>query len=144
MDDKKYYNSYDDRYRQVAGLLIPSYDQPGQLREIVSIQIEYLGSHTIDFDAYTKRQIHELIARHKNAFDLILLEAAQTILANRRAHKIDYVFTYRRNNRYFRSMEFWTIEKDKSYHISYESYSIDYLNLLPVIEKMITSFQILV
>jgi hypothetical protein len=26
-------------------------------------------------------------------------------------HKIDYIFTYRRNNRYRRLMEFWTIEK---------------------------------
>ena len=72
MDDKKYYNPYDERFTQVVGFLIPSYNQPGQLREIVSIQIKYLGSYTIDFEAYTKRQIYELTARHKNAFDFIV------------------------------------------------------------------------
>lgn len=143
LDDKKYYNPYDERFTQVVGFLIPPFNQPGQLREIVSIQIKYLGSYTIDFQAYTKRQINELMARHKNAFDFILLESCQTILGNHPAHKIDYIFTYRRKTRYLRSMEFWTIQKDRAYHISYESYSIDYLNLMPIIEKMITSFQVM-
>ena len=31
MDDKKYYNPYDERFTQVVGFLIPSYNQPGQL-----------------------------------------------------------------------------------------------------------------
>ena len=83
------------------------------------------------------------MVRHKTAFDFILLESSQTILADHYAHKIDYIFTYKRKARYLRSMEFWTILKDRAYHISYESYSIDYLNLLPIIEKMITSFQII-
>lgn len=44
LDDKKYYNPYDERFTQVVGFLIPSFNQPGQIREIVSIQIKYLGS----------------------------------------------------------------------------------------------------
>jgi hypothetical protein len=60
IDYKKYYNPYDERFTQVVGFLIPSYNQRGQLREIVSIQIKYLGSYAIDFEAYTKRQIYEL------------------------------------------------------------------------------------
>ena len=39
MDYRKYYNPYDERFTQVVGFLIPSYNQLGQLREIVSIQI---------------------------------------------------------------------------------------------------------
>lgn len=129
---------------QVAGFLVPSYDQLAQLQEIVSIEIRYLGSQRIDFEAYTNRQIQTLMSKYTNAFDFILLESSQTTLAGHRAHKIDCIFTYKRNNRYMRSIEFWTIEKDRSYHISYETYSLDYLTLLPVIQKMITSFQILV
>jgi curved DNA-binding protein CbpA len=143
MDEKKRYNPYDDRFAQVLGLLIPAHHRSDQLQEIVSIEIRYLGSDRIDFEAYTNRQIKTLMTRHTNAFDFILLESSQTTLAGRRAHMVDYIYTYKRNNRYLRSIEFWTIERGRSYHISYETYSLDYLTLLPVIQKMITSFQIL-
>jgi curved DNA-binding protein CbpA len=120
--DEKYYNPYDDRFNQVVGFMTRSYDEPHQLQELLSIEIKYLGSNNIEFEAYTKRQMQELMTRHADAFDFILLESSQLRLAGRRAYKIDYIFTYKRKNKYLRSVEFWTIDKDRAYHISYDTY----------------------
>jgi hypothetical protein len=131
--DEKPYNPYDDRFSQVVGFIIPSHDHLNQLREIASIEIRYLASHEIDFEAYTKRQIQNLGKRHADVFEFILLESSQATLAHRRVHKIDYIFTYKRNNPYSRSIELWTIEKGRAYHISYEAYSFEYLTFLPLL-----------
>lgn len=67
--DEKNYNPYDDRFTEVVGFLFPSYDEPNQLIERISIEVKYLHSLTIDFDAYNRRQINELVTRYSNAFE---------------------------------------------------------------------------
>ncbi len=49
------------RFTEVVGFLLPSYDEPNQLMERVSIEVKYLHSLTIEFDAYNSRQINELL-----------------------------------------------------------------------------------
>jgi hypothetical protein len=36
---------------------------------------------------------------------------------------------------YIRSMEVWTIRHTKAYHISYEAYSLEFADYLPIIQK---------
>lgn len=50
--------------------------------------------------------MQELMTRNADAFDFILLESSQLTLAGRHAYKIDYIFTYKRKNKYLRSVEF--------------------------------------
>ena len=135
--DEKSYNPYDDRFTQVVGFL------PDQVVEKVSIDVKYLHSLSIDLDAYNRRQINELVARHSNAFDFILIKSSQTSLSHSRAFKIDYIFTYKHGNPYLRSIEIWTIKRNWAYHISYQTYSYEYLELLPTVQKMIDSFEVI-
>jgi hypothetical protein len=98
---------------------------------------------SIDFDAYSRRQIDELVAKHSSAFDFILIDSSQTSLSHNRAYKIDYIFTYKHRSPYLRSIEIWTIKGHWAYHISYQTYSYEFLEFLPTIEKMIDSFEII-
>jgi hypothetical protein len=109
----------------------------------ISIEVKYLHSLTIDFDAYNRRQIDELVTRHSTAFDFILIKSSETSLSNNRAYKIDYIFTYKHGNPYLRSIEVWTVKRNWAFHISYQTYSYEFLEFLPTIQIMIESFEII-
>jgi hypothetical protein len=143
IDDVKYYNPYDERFTQIVGFLSPSKDNSGVLHEKVSISIKYLHSDNVGLYAYTNSQMDELIRKYSKAYDFILLESSKVFLAGSPASKLEYVFTYKHGKPYIRSMEIWTIRHTKAYHISYEAYSLEFADYLPIIQKMIDSFEIL-
>jgi hypothetical protein len=143
IDDTKDYNPYDERFSQVLGFFSPSKDDSGTLYEKVAIYIKHLPTENIVLDLYTNSQLIELTRRYSNAHDFILLESSKIFLAGSPAFKLEYVFTYKHGKPYIRSMEVGTIKRNKAYHISYEAYSLEFADYLPVIQKMVNSFEII-
>jgi hypothetical protein len=101
----------------------------------LSIGIQNLStSQSITVDQYSGAQIN-LIRQQAS-----VLESNTTTLKgnnNTLAHKIVYI-----NNEGQKVMQVWTIKGDKAYHITYAANETRYYDYIPLVQKMIDSFEI--
>jgi eukaryotic-like serine/threonine-protein kinase len=98
----------------------------------VKIQVKTLPLQNMTLDEYTTVQI--------NSIEEQLLESNATTLTDNNipAHKIVFI-----NTEGLKTMQIWALKDDKSYTITYVAEESDYFNQLPLVQRMIDSFQII-
>lgn len=98
----------------------------------MKIQVKTLPLQNMTLDEYTTVQI--------NSIEEQLLESNATTLTDNNipAHKIVFINTER-----LKTMQIWALKDDKSYTITYVAEESDYFNQLPLVQRMIDSFQII-
>jgi serine/threonine-protein kinase len=72
--------------------------------------------------------------------DFKLIESTSTTAGSEKAEKA--VYTFMLQNILFKKMEIWLVKDSKVYTINYLAPEIQYANYLPMIERMINSFEI--
>ena len=104
----------------------------------LGIKVQNLASKNISLNEITKVQIKNLTQNHP---DFKLIESTGSMLAGNLAHKI--VFNATDNKEHERkAMQIWTLKGDKAYLITYKAEPGKYSKYLPIIQKMLDSFQI--
>jgi eukaryotic-like serine/threonine-protein kinase len=103
----------------------------------LGIKIQHLKSKNISLNNITKIQIKNLTQNHP---DFKLIESTESKIGGNSAHKIVFTATdYKKNER--QAMQIWTLKGDKAYLITYKSEPGKYAKYLPIIQKMLDSFQ---
>lgn len=83
------------------------------------------------------------IAEAKKVQNFRIIESNGTTLSGLPAHKITYTYTSDPSlNIHIMSMDIWTIKYDKRYTFSYLDTQAEFLKELPIIKKIVNSFQI--
>ena len=117
----------------LAGLESDSNTYPAGL----GIKIQHLKSKNISLNNITKIQIKNLTQNHP---DFKLIESTESKIGGNSAHKIVFTATdYKKNER--QAMQIWTLKGDKAYLITYKAEPGKYAKYLPIIQKMLDSFQ---
>jgi len=103
----------------------------------LGVTVKHLGSRNTSLNEVTKVQIKNLTQSHP---DFKLVESTNSILAGNIAHKI--VFSATDNMIHERrAMQIWTFKGDNAYLITYKAEPGEYAKYLPLIQKMVDSFQ---
>ena len=103
----------------------------------LGIKIQHLKSKNISLNNIAKIQIKNLTQNHP---DFKLIESTESKIGGNSAHKIVFTATdYKKNER--RAMQIWTLKGDKAYLITYKAEPGKYAKYLPIIQKMLDSFQ---
>jgi hypothetical protein len=103
----------------------------------LGIKIQHLKSKNISLNNITKIQIKNLTQNHP---DFKLIESTESKIGGNSAHKIVFTATdYKKNER--QAMQIWTLKGDKAYLITYKAEPGKYAKYLPIIQKMLDSFQ---
>jgi eukaryotic-like serine/threonine-protein kinase len=103
----------------------------------LGIKIQHLKSKNISLNNITKIQIKNLTQNHP---DFKLIESTESKIGGNSAHKIVFTATdYKKNER--QAMQIWTLRGDKAYLITYKAEPGKYAKYLPIIQKMLDSFQ---
>ena len=103
----------------------------------LGITVEHLKSKNIALSEITKIQIKNLTQNHP---DFRPQESTDFRLAGNMAYKI--VFTATDSMKHERkAMQIWTVNGDKAYLITYKAEPGQYSKYLPIIQKMVDSFQ---
>jgi hypothetical protein len=103
----------------------------------LGIEIQHLKSKNISLNNITKIQIKNLTQNHP---DFKLIESTESKIGGNSAHKIVFTATdYKKNER--QAMQIWTLKGDKAYLITYKAEPEKYAKYLPIIRKMLDSFQ---
>ena len=104
----------------------------------LGLKIQELTSQNVSLQEVTKVQMSEL---KKTNPDLELSESTSTTLAGKPAHKV--AFSATDNNQVQRkALQLWTVIDNKAILITYKAQPDKYSSYLPIIEKMIDSFQV--
>ena len=103
----------------------------------LGIKIQHLKSKNISLNNITKIQIKNLTQNHP---DFKLIESTESKIGGNSAHKVVFTATdYKKNER--QAMQIWTLKGDKAYLITYKAEPGKYAKYLPIIQKMLDSFQ---
>ena len=103
----------------------------------LGIKIQHLKSKNISLNNITKIQIKNLTQNHP---DFKLIESTESKIGGNSAHKVVFTATdYKKNER--QAMQIWTLKGDKAYLITYKAEPEKYAKYLPIIQKMLDSFQ---
>jgi serine/threonine-protein kinase len=111
----------------------------------ISISIGNLSSTIKTLDVLTKENVD---LANKTLLNFRLIESNMTTtLANNPAYKIVSTFTSLGlgdplHSPHFQTMNIWTIKGDKMYTISYSQITSEFSRYIPIIQKMIDSFEI--
>ena len=103
----------------------------------LGITVEHLKSKNMPLSDITKIQIKNLTQNHS---DFKLLESTEFRLAGIIANKIVFTATDNMNHER-KAMQIWTLNEDKAYLITYKAEPGQYSKYLPIIQKMVDSFQ---
>jgi len=95
------------------------------------------SSKNISLNEITKVQIKNLTQDHP---DFKLIESTDYKLGGNNAHKIVFTATDNKKNER-KAMQIWTLRGDKAYLITYKAEPGKYTRYLPMIQKMVDSFQ---
>jgi hypothetical protein len=116
----------------------------GPLSSFMSVSVENLSDTSKTLDVMTKQNVD---LANKTLPNFKLIESNITTLANNPAYKIVSTFTNSGladplHSPPFQTMTIWTIKGDKIYTISYSQITSEFSTYLPIIQKMIDSFEI--
>lgn len=104
----------------------------------LGLKVQELTSQNVSLQEVTKVQMSEL---KKTNLDLEFSESTSTTLAGKPAHKV--VLSATDNNQVQRkALQLWTVIDNKAILITYKAQPDKYSSYLPIIEKMINSFQV--
>lgn len=117
----------------LATFLSPKEDNSDIYIENLSLTVNNLPVTNATLDEYTKE-----IKQYNR--DAVILEEANTTLANRPAYQI--VYTKKEGGRSLKRLQVWTVKDNKVYVITYTAESDKYSNYLAIAQKMISSFEI--
>ena len=116
------------------------------LTSFMTISVENLSGTIRTLDVLTKQNVD---LANKTLPNFQLIESNITTLANNPAYKIISTFTNSRSggddplhSPQFQTMTIWTIKGDRMYTISYSQIPSEFSRYLPIIQKMIDSFEI--
>lgn len=104
----------------------------------LGVKVQYMtSSKNISLNEITKVQIKNLTQDHP---DFKLIESTDYKLGGNNAHKIVFTATDNKKNER-KAMQIWTLRGDKAYLITYKAEPGKYTRYLPMIQKMVDSFQ---
>lgn len=104
----------------------------------LGIKVQHMkSSKNISLNEITKVQIKNLTQSHP---DLKLIESTDYKVGGNNAHKIVFTATDDKKNER-KAMQIWTLRGDKAYLITYKAEPGKYSRYLPIIQKMVDSFQ---
>ena len=116
------------------------------LTSFMTVSVENLSGTIRTLDVLTKQNVD---LANKTLPNFQLIESNITTLANNPAYKIISTFTNSRpggddplHSPQFQTMTIWTIKGDRMYTISYSQIPSEFSRYLPIIQKMIDSFEI--
>lgn len=116
------------------------------LTSFMTVSVENLSGTIRTLDVLTKQNVD---LANKTLPNFQLIESNITTLANNPAYKIISTFTNSRpggddplHSPQFQTMTIWTIKGDRMYTISYSQTPSEFSRYLPIIQKMIDSFEI--
>ena len=116
------------------------------LTSFMTISVENLSGTIRTLDVLTKQNVD---LANKTLPNFQLIESNITTLANNPAYKIISTFTNLRpggddplHSPQFQTMTIWTIKGERLYTISYSQIPSEFSRYLPIIQKMIDSFEI--
>jgi serine/threonine-protein kinase len=129
--------SEDNVYNYIVAFRSPLDRVSDSVVETVNIAMENLPpEENIKLDAYSTLQISQLMQSATN-FDL--KELTPTVLAGIPAYKIVYSETLQQVP--LQVMQVWAIKDNKTYILTYIAEAPKYSTYLPVVQKMIDSFE---
>ena len=116
----------------------------GPLSSFMSVSVENLSDTSKTLDVMTKQNVD---LANKTLPNFKLIESNITTLANNPAYKIVSTFINSGlsdplHSPPFQTMTIWTIKGDRMYTISYSQITSEFSTYLPIIQKMIDSFEI--
>ena len=131
--------SEDNVYNYIVAFFSPRDRVSDSVIETVNIAMENLTpEENITLDAYSTLQISQL---SQSATNFDLKESTPTVLAGIPAYKIVYSEILQQVP--LQVMQVWTINDNKAYVITYIAEAPKYSTYLPVVQKMIDSFEII-
>ncbi len=122
--------------KEVVTFLSPQSSDGDNFQEKVTLSIEdYSGSLNQSKDDFTKE-----INKALSAVEIV--ETTPTTLAFKPAFKIIYTGKDEENNLDFKNLQIWTLKGNKAYILTYTAKQEDFDKFIPVVEKMIKTFEI--
>jgi eukaryotic-like serine/threonine-protein kinase len=103
----------------------------------LGIKVQHLKSKNISLNNITKIQIKNLTQSHS---DFKLIESTESKIGGNSGHKIVFTATDNKKNER-KAMQIWALRGDKAYLITYKAEPGEYAKYLPLIQKMVDSFQ---
>ena len=104
----------------------------------LGVKVQHMtSSKNISLNEITKVQIKNLTQDHP---DFKLIESTDYKLGGNNAHKIVFTATDNKKNER-KAMQIWTLRGDNAYLITYKAEPGKYSRYLPIIQKMVDSFQ---
>jgi eukaryotic-like serine/threonine-protein kinase len=104
----------------------------------LGVKVQHMkSSKNISLNEITKVQIKNLTQDHP---DFKLIESTDYKVGGNNAHKIVFTATDDKKNER-KAMQIWTLRGDKAYLITYKAEPGKYSRYLPIIQKMVDSFQ---
>jgi hypothetical protein len=101
------------------------------------IETDRLSFDNISLAEYANQQINRL---SHLLLDFKHIESSTTIIGTENAEKV--VYTFMLQNIPFKKMEIWLIKDSRLYTINYVGEETKYMIYLPIVERMINSFEI--
>ena len=103
----------------------------------LGVKVQNLASKNTSLNEITKVQIKNLTQNHP---DFKLIESTKSMLAGIVAHKIVFIATDNSGHER-KAMQIWTLKDDRAYLLTYKAQPEEFSHYLPLVQKMIDSFQ---
>jgi serine/threonine-protein kinase len=103
----------------------------------LAVKIQNLASKNTSLNEITRVQIKNLTQNHP---DFKLIESTKSMLAGIVAHKIIFIATDNSGHER-KAMQIWALKGDRAYLLTYKAQPDEFSHYLPLVQKMIDSFQ---
>jgi hypothetical protein len=103
----------------------------------LGVTVQNLASKNTSLNEITKVQIKNLTQNHP---DFKLIESTKSMLAGIVAHKIVFIATDNSGHER-KAMQIWTLKDGRAYLLTYKAQPEEFSHYLPLVQKMIDSFQ---
>ena len=103
----------------------------------LGVKVQNLASKNTSLNEITKMQIKNLTQNHP---DFKLIESTKSMLAGIVAHKIVFIATDNSGHER-KAMQIWTLKDGRAYLLTYKAQPEEFSHYLPLVQKMIDSFQ---
>ncbi|MEO0840281.1 MAG: protein kinase [Cyanobacteria bacterium J06643_5] len=122
--------------KEVVAFLPPQSSDKDNFREKVILSIEdYSGSLEQSRNDFTK-EINQTVTAAE------IIKTNSTTLAFKPAYQIIYTWQDEENNLDLKNLQIWTLQGNKAYILTYTAQKDNYDKFMPIVEKMIKTFEI--
>ncbi|MEO1762883.1 MAG: serine/threonine protein kinase, partial [Cyanobacteria bacterium J06629_18] len=122
--------------KEVVAFLPPQSSDKDNFREKVILSIEdYSGSLEQSKENFTK-EINQTVTAAE------IIKTNSTTLAFKPAYQIIYTWQDEENNLDLKNLQIWTLQGNKAYILTYTAQKDNYDKFMPIVEKMIKTFEI--